>query len=580
MRKTDGTVGRLVELANRKVTLWYWNKQTQSVILAAIIAFTALRIQTIGLKEVIITICSTLTLVSILLDRESGGNARRWCVWASLLSLAILIRFSYWNGIYGHDDFVYLNTARKMFHGLTENILECQWAVRYCIWFPMFFLYKVFEPSMVMAFVPTFLNSILEFLLVGAVCWGVFRSRMVVSLGLFLVAHYPLSAFTASTIRGDAESSVMNGLLLLAVVTVLRSREKRKDSNIRLVLLITGFIVLIGLWAKPTNIIAVTGFFLCVPYFLYTGVLRRKDLLFIFFGVLLWVAVEGAINLAAGVPVWNRYHWSFQTFTQQFETGQLINDPSMKFSYPIALLLDLPFLNRAVEVWHVNQYVSFSSWGWLLVAASTSAFLLIKGPWRFLPGWLLFTLLYMIFGTMSLQHYVPLHKEPRYFMLATVPWMALVAFYLTQVRKLGGRFHVLVGILCFLLVLSSLSILNFNNRKYTEHLKDIDLVEEEIKRHPDQQYFSKHYIIQYLELKTGFSRPAPEHRFPGEGGALSDLHFFSHEKCHDCKLIFHEPFSQNILCGTNVKRLVSEGRLSEDKCLGRSNCVYRIMSVK
>ncbi len=83
-----------------------------------------------------------------------------------VILFGIILRLYFFNGIRDHDDWVYLFYVRSYINGTTEEMFNSLWGMRLIFIFFSIFLFKIFHPSFLLAFLPTFTLSILEIILI------------------------------------------------------------------------------------------------------------------------------------------------------------------------------------------------------------------------------------------------------------------------------------------------------------------------------------------------------------------------------------------------------------------------------
>jgi hypothetical protein len=200
-------------------------------------------------------------------------------------------------------------------------------------------------------------------------------------------------------------------------------------------------------------------------------------------------------------------------------------------------------------------------------------------------------LLFLAFGTMSLSVYIPPHKEPRHLAVVTIPLVVILATVVwNAMQGVGGRkdvFHGIPqhsGLFVFLLIvsISSISNISFHHVHYREKLADSDALLEFVNSHPNANFWTHHYLMQYLELKTGYQRPNQSQGFPGsesQTGSINDTAFFEFEKSQGDFLALYRPissYSQHPRLG----HVVRKGAFEEVANLGANRdslTIYRVL---
>lgn len=447
-----------------------------------------------------------------------------------ILLVGLGYRLLFFNGIRGHDDFVYLFYARSILNGITGEAFSSLWGIRLGMVLPLVGLFKAFGPSFFLAFLCPMLLSIGSIGLVFALAWRLFGERKIAVAAAGLFAISPLDTFVASTIRGDAEVGFFS-LLALVLIVEARRRDGRRAAAL---FTAAGAAIGVAYDVKEAGLLALVA---AGALFAFDSVWKgraRWSYAFVVPGFLLVLVLEGAILFAVTGNPFQKVQRGVEHYELIAKEGGFQEDLTLSRAYLPCLLLSLPG-ERCEKLltsgdWN-NTYTPFGVFGPLAVLAAVA--LVLRRERRAFPllVWAGTILLTFQFGSMSYRSYLPFHKEPRYLTLVTGAAAVLLAAGLVTAAKAVAEprwRRAALACLGVLLVGDSIRILTSNHATYVRHTRFNGRIASFFLERPDATVYADSYIVQYVELVSGYAYPSPAHRFRGKPGfgLMEDTAFF------------------------------------------------------
>lgn len=181
-----------------------------------------------------------------------------------------------------------------------------------------------------------------------------------------------------------------------------------------------------------------------------------------------------------------------------------------------------------------NTYTSFDFWFYCIFLSII--YLIYKKDNKSYPliYFLIVTLIYIEFGTMSPFYYVPFHKEPRYFTLITAPNLILLArsLYIFLNQNQNKFRKVIVVSLISGLFINSFFILNKYHKEYTKFLQTDSEIYQFLKDKPEANVWTDCFTSYALHFMFNYKYSDHIHHFKGEKGygSIADISFIN---CND-----------------------------------------------
>ena len=474
-----------------------------------------------------------------------------------IIGYAALIRLLFFNGIGGHDDWAYLFYTRSLMNRITEEAFNTLWGMRQLIYMPIVGIFSLTKPSYTGAFLPTFAAALGEIALIYLLTKKLFQDSICGYLAAAILALYPLNTFCSTTIRGDIEVSLYSSLsvYLFILSHQFLSKDKcNKDKGCFLYL--TGVLAGVATLVKETCLMLLFLYFIL---FLIDSFHSRKILVryvFITIGILTIIGIEGAFYYSTTGNFFNRFLKGTMHYHKVFELGEVAMDNTRDFAYLPCLLFQLPFKKcyaLGVYKWNINNYISFDLYFYLFVIGIL--YLLYKKDRRsyFVMIWVTSLVLYLEFGSDSLLHYFPIHKEPRYLTIASLPVLIILA-RATLLFLSNGKNKVIRLLIIITLAATSIYMgfcnIKSNHTLYGKPMMSATKVYDFVKKRPKENFWADYYMAQYLELKTHYQHKDSIHGFKGnkDNGFIQDLAFINCDSAKNTYLILTKP----IYCYTDI----------------------------
>ena len=488
-----------------------------------------------------------------------------------IILLAISLRLLFFNGLRGHDDWVYLFYTKSLYYGITKEAFSSLWGMRLTVILPALFLFKIFQPSYTLAFLPTFLFSLGSVILAYLISLNIFKNKKVALLSAFFMSFYTLEVFVGTTIRSDVEVAFFSGLsIYFFIKSDLKNRKLNKKTILYLIL--SGISAYLAYMSKETGILILYFYFIFFCYDLFSRKKIQSRYLFILVGLLILFSLE-CIFYRTQTGNWlQRYEKGSMWYTKTYETGGYENDPTTSYMFVPCFLFNIKngyclkltgadnFTNSyfAKDSYHLSGFFFYTAFFFMLLLLLKKD----KNSYIFII-WLISILLFILFGSMSLKYYIPFHKEPRYFTIISLPSMIMLTrgfdFALNKRNKIIYYSALLFIVFLFL---SSILILYKAHDEYIKRNRHTDEIYEFFKDKPDANIFADTMIGQELDLKFNYKRYDYAHNFPGKAGYgfLIDLNFFQCKKGLEGTYIV-ESGEVKIDFYKNLKECIDGGRI-------------------
>jgi 4-amino-4-deoxy-L-arabinose transferase-like glycosyltransferase len=385
-------------------------------------------------------------------DRAGLAPAKEKLAFLLVVLFAIVYRFFGMTGDIMYDPAVYAQDAYNLLHGSFNLNTDSWYSHRLPVFVPVALFYGLMGVNSLSTNLWPLLLSLLQIVAVWWVGRRLFGTRTAVLAALF-VAMMPLDVIYAGILNPDA---VLASFLTLSVVLWILAFEGRAAPP-------WGLLFLSGLFcglAVDTRAYAL----LIVVFFLGYAVWRRVP-----WRALLWWALGAA---AVGVPV---------VLIYKFVTG----DPLLPIRAMSGFYGDPERAEGSGLLYYPRLILGLKSYTGLfaLFFTVTTVWALVRRTRErlLMLAWMAPILLYLQFGTMSLQAYVPVFKRVRFLtpfiapaaiLSASVVWEALGVMGELAERRLGVKDAApvrrgLLGALVVVLLLNSLWIMKAHRTAHT-----------------------------------------------------------------------------------------------------------------
>ncbi len=445
-----------------------------------------------------------------------------------------LARLWIFNGIRGHDDWMYLFYVRSFLNGDAKETLESLWGLRWGIWLPIAILFKVFGVHYWLAFVPVFVLGLASIPIAYWITLRISGDICAARWATVVLAFNPVDWFVSTTIRGDIEMSFFGGLIVLGLV-LLESSRKSSPSRAVWLAIATGTVWGLGALTKEWAFVYAWGFLALVLWQTF----RERRVPWVYAYILLGFAAVMAVDglflyLTTGV-FQQRYLVSIGLFDQGYQDMGLQGDSSRGYAYLPSLLLNLPtrcstygrFVNGyPLYGWYFYLFAGALAWGiWRIWRGRSACSLLLC----FLVG----TLLWVEFGSMSMRTYFPYHKEPRYLTILSVPIACYVGWALRSLWLwVQPWLRILLVGLLLVVAFTTGRIMHSEHLLYVEDRDFLPELVPWLKAHPETDLWITGSIQQDLDLRFGYRFADPVHKHRGQPGYgfIQDVGFLDRAK--------------------------------------------------
>jgi 4-amino-4-deoxy-L-arabinose transferase-like glycosyltransferase len=391
--------------------------------------------------------------------RKSGKENR--AVYAAALSLILLLGAGLTLGFfYGitplnlSDNYLYGEWAHHIsvvgitgFAGLGAD------GMKYFVIGGTAILYSLFGASSltsVLFDLATFLGTIVVVYLIGSELYN----RKVGLVSSLLYCAFPLAVLETASGGDDVPMAFFVSLAVLTLLLAMKGRRKAFYA-------LSGFFGVAGFLTVPEALIIVPFLLLLLLADTIMHLDRKQLSLIASFavGIACAVALIALLGyLTAGDPLYI-YHVDSSWYTNycynvnctlsfaplQTYLGELLPFQVLGGAQQIIANPTAAYLQGAIHASLVNASINWQGYmigAYFYVAIVSAAYLLLKRDKRVaVPGlWILATLLYLSFGTMSLQHWLPVQPQYQRFTLIFGPAIALlIGFFIIRFTERKGK---------------------------------------------------------------------------------------------------------------------------------------------
>jgi hypothetical protein len=524
------------------------------------------------------------------------GGVRRGEFWliGLLVLLAAGLRLTFFSGLYGHDDWVYLFYIRSYLNGQNTELLQSLWGLRFPIWVPVALTFKCFGVSYWAAFLPGFLCGLATIPMVYLGLRFLRFGTGIATLGAVLLILNPIDFLVSTTFRGDIEMSFYGGAILLSLLFMRRSEGRN-----RLYWgLTTGIVWALSALTKEWGYVFAWGIFVVALADLVSKRRLPWEYTAVACGFGLMIFLDAALLRFLTGDWLARVHTSLSWYQNAGIRGEYLYDGSTHYRYLSDLFLGLhteltaPGQARhyAPYVWFgqqinqpllVNHYPYFGPYMWLLLIALPLT-LFTRGPARTAAFFVMGILLWIEFGSMSWKTYLPFHKEPRYFTIISVPAALVIAAAAAKVFTAGVPRLYKIATTGFIAGIA-ITVLHVNYTNHQAYIYGRDFMPQLISwldANPRARLWTRASIQNEIDLRTGYRFADPAHNHAGQPGygAVMDAALGEKRQVGDFVLIqpdWPEPASKFPAAGSKRLRPVAmvSGKFS-------SGVVYELSPVE
>lgn len=404
-----------------------------------------------------------------------------------IILFGIAIRVIFFSGYVEGDDKHYMVYAYKFSQG-EFTPYNNHWGIRLGLIIPTalsFYLFGINEVSLVLFPLLCSLGSIILIYFIGKMLFD----KYVGLLSAFFISFFPLEVIYSSHLFPTPPITFFTAL---AIFLFLKGEYKRKSI----------YYLLSGICIEISSSIHLSALYIALFFIIYVVFYKRKlisvnYLFFLPIGVLLIFSMEAIFYyIQTHDPLFN-YHI----------TQEVINGFSHEGFFDIITSTTYRGVNWLIEpivLFTTEQEFGFFYYFILPIIA----YFLFKTDKKItiLLIWILPMLLYTLFGSVSLSHYEPLRRLPRYLSPVTIPSLLILSYFL--IHKINKKLYSIISVV-FLFLTSIGSI-------WIDNSRIIDYVPRKIylfhKEHPGKDllvtpfdytallFYSKFQINPHLKL--------------------------------------------------------------------------------
>ena len=348
--------------------------------------------------------------MSLAPERPFFTSPYAYCLGAILI--AACLRLWLFNGLYGHDDWVYLFYTRSHLNGDNRELVNVISGLRWGVWLPVATLFKLFGVHYWLTFLPGFLAGLACIPIAYLIGLKISGSHHVARWAAAALIINPVDWFVSTTLRGDIEISFFSGLILLGLVC-LEAKPQKTPFPFLLpfaIGLVWGLATLTKEWA----FIFGWAFFAVVLFKLIRERRIAWHYLYILLGLGVILVIDGFILYQITENPFQRFERSLMLYDILRAEGAFVNDLSLSYRYLPSIMLNIDSAYRDHQRF-VNGYPYYGYYfyvGLLSLGYALWTFRRAKAASWLVAGFLLGLLLWMQFGSMSLKVYTPYHDCP------------------------------------------------------------------------------------------------------------------------------------------------------------------------
>ncbi len=384
-----------------------------------------------------------------LLSSMTDNRKHFWMIFI-ILAFAILLRIYFFSGIVCLDDFAYAENAYRLLHSGNYFNQISQYTTRIGLVFPVALFQASFgmnEWSLVLFSLICSVGTIFVVYLIGCQLFN----KKVGLIAAFLLSFLPQHAILSTELLPD---SIVPFFVALAFYLLLKQEKVNSDRIKYILCMLCGFFLF---WAFQVREISIVFFLVCLIY----AILQRKIKLryvsillsFLVFTLLLYL-----FYLEKGNFLWQidgfKYHDQILKINPvSYQAAKIFDNLEWMFPLP-AVLSRATSLNYFIKDF-VFSHCVFGFFYYLFFIAFVYSLVHYRRNKQYiiLASWFLVFLLYLEFGTTSLQEY-SIIKRDRYLAFISPPAVLITAIGL-QAFVINRRRKIVCGIVLFFFLISS-----------------------------------------------------------------------------------------------------------------------------
>jgi len=341
-----------------------------------------------------------------------------------ILFLALILRLTFFTGLNWSDDLVYVDYAHRVTKGdffIGPDLL----ALRRMMFYPIAFFFWIFGVNNFSVVMYSLICSLGEIIMVYYLGKKFFDIKIGV-LAAFFLSVFPLNIVYATWPMPDLPLAFFSALSVFLFLDAKTFNEKKfyGIQTKKLTLFFSGLVIGIAYLLRENGLIL---FLFFVPYIIYETLKKRKidfDYSFLFFGFLLIFLIEGFYYFLKTGDFLLRYHVVSNFYSNGINTN-LMYYPLLMFN--LSSNLSFNWGNLFFVPYGLFYYFIFFSVAYILLKREKKTFFVIF--------WFLIFFIYLEFGSMSFERYIPIHRLDRHLAILEVPGLLILSFTLTNILK-------------------------------------------------------------------------------------------------------------------------------------------------
>ncbi|MFH1479452.1 MAG: glycosyltransferase family 39 protein [Candidatus Omnitrophota bacterium] len=385
-----------------------------------------------------------------------------------VLFLAFIVRLIFFVGLSVGDEFAYAQHAYNLSIGEFSVDNGDWYSFRCAIFGPVSLFFDLFGVTDHTAVIWPLLCSLLSVLLIFAFARALFDIEAAFLASLVL-AIFPLDAMYATHLMPD---TIMPLFLGLSIYLFLKGDRSHINKNSYLYFIFSGIALGIGYLTRDIAVIFFLLFF--IAYIFYKRGVRPKYFI-IFLVFFLIVLIECIFYYVIKDDFFLRWHTVYGFYSNQ-------KLPNNFLYYPKAMFFPMGYFG-------IFYYFAAGSLVYSFFTKKIKDIAIIL-------FWFFSIFLYLEFGTMNLDRFLPIFKEVRFLSVLTMPAVLLIAHFLKSIpsEKMlgsGNNKRIFNNIIFGIFIAASVAILSacVFNEKIPYVIKNASSAANL------ESFFDKHYIL-------------------------------------------------------------------------------------
>ena len=364
-----------------------------------------------------------------------------------IVVFGLLLRLIFFSGMGISDDLSYSRYANSIGKGIDPSS-TLTLATRLGLIYPTALSYSLFGVNDLSSVLFVLLASIGNIILIFYFGKLLFSEKTGL-MAAFLLSFFPLEVVNSTKLLTDIPSAFF---MALGVYAFLYAEKNSKQA---------AYYFISGVFIGAAYLIRESALLIALFFIIYILYKRKlkKEYFAVAAGVLLVFAIELLILYRlTGDPLYR-----FTTVQDYLLEAYIKLDYFGRLSFP-AGLLHYP---------HVILTNGLISYFYILIFISIVYFIFTKKKETYtLLFWFVPLLFYLSFGSASFTKYLPFKADPRYLCVVTLPGILLLAYFLTERKRIIKRIIMPLA-LALLLVTSIVFVYGREDRHLLQNLKDV-----------------------------------------------------------------------------------------------------------